>query len=315
MKALRFAFEAAVFRALLALARWTPRRALLALGGGLGRAAYVLDRRHRRVSLDNLRLAYPDETAAGIRRLARSSWRQIGRNVLDALNFPSFGAHSAGIDVHYEGLEYIREAYRQGRGVLLFSGHFGQWELTALLQGYLGLPLILITRPLDNPALERLLGGLRRRSGNRVVHKRNAVREMVKALRDGIGVAIVIDQDAGPEGVFVPFFGRLASTTPTLARMALRTGAAVIPTFSIPNPDGSYRAVYGPEVTVEKSGDIRTDTLRLTAACTSILESYVRSHPEHWLWMHRRWKTPAPAGSREALARALATVGQARIPH
>jgi KDO2-lipid IV(A) lauroyltransferase len=178
--------------------------------------------------------------------------------------------------------------------VLLFSGHFGQWELTALMQGFVGLPLILITRPLDNPALERMLADLRSRSGNRVVHKRNAVREMVKALREGIGVAIVIDQDALKDGLFVPFFGRLASTTPTLARIALRTGAAIVPTFSIPREDGTYRVVYGPEVDVRKTGDMDADAHRITAECTATIERWVRAYPEHWLWMHRRWKTPAP---------------------
>jgi KDO2-lipid IV(A) lauroyltransferase len=219
-----------------------------------------------------------------------------------------------GTTVHYEGLAHLQEAYARGRGVLLFSGHFGQWELTALLQGYLELPLVLITRPLDNPALERRLAVLRQRSGNRVIHKRSAVREMVKALRQGIGVAIVIDQDAGPDGVFVPFFGRMASTTPTLARIALRTGAAVIPTFSIPEPDGTYRAIYGPEVVIEKSGDSRIDTLRLTAACTATLETWVRRRPEHWLWMHRRWKTEAPEGTAASVARDLAVATPAGRP-
>jgi KDO2-lipid IV(A) lauroyltransferase len=163
------------------------------------------------------------------------------------------------------------------------------------MQGHLGLPLVLITRPLDNPALERLLAGVRSRSGNRVVHKRNAVREMVRALREGLGVAIVIDQDAGRDGLFVPFFGRPASTTPTLARIALRTGAAVVPSFSVPRDDGTYDVHYGPPVEVDRSDDIDADATRLTAACTAIIESWVRRHPEHWFWMHRRWKTAPPA--------------------
>jgi KDO2-lipid IV(A) lauroyltransferase len=162
------------------------------------------------------------------------------------------------------------------------------------MQGFVGLPLILITRALDNPTLEQLLAELRSRSGNRVVHKRKAVREMVKALREGLGVAIVIDQDALNDGVFVPFFDQLASTTPTLARIAIRTGAAIVPTFSVPEKDGSFRIVYGPEVEIGSTSDIEADSIRITAECTAIVEKWVRAYPQHWLWMHRRWKTPAP---------------------
>ena len=156
------------------------------------------------------------------------------------------------------------------------------------------LPLLLLARPLDNPSLERLFAELRCRSGNRVIYKRNALKAVVRALRAGEGVAIVIDQDARQGGIFVPFMGHLASTTPALARLALRTGAAVVPTFSLPRPDGTYRVVYEPAVRVHRGGDANDEVLRLTGACTAILERWVRDYPEHWLWMHRRWKTPPP---------------------
>jgi len=155
----------------------------------------------------------------------------------------------------------------------------------------------LVPRPLDNPGLERLLAGLRSRSGNRVVHKRNAIREMLRSLRAGRGVAIVIDQDALRDGVFAPFFDRLASTTPTLARLALRTGAAVIPTFCVPSADGGHRNTDEAPVEVERSGNLERDTVVLTAECTAIIERWIRAYPEHLSWMHRRWKTPPPVDS------------------
>jgi len=127
------------------------------------------------------------------------------------------------------------------------------------------------------------------------VHKRKAVREIVRALREGSGVAIVIDQDARDGGLFVPFFGRLASTTPTLARMALRTGAAIVPTFCVPQPDGTYRITYEPEVEVRSGVDVEAEAYRLTEVCTAVIEKWVRAYPEHWFWMHRRWKTRPPA--------------------
>jgi len=292
--------EAASVSAMTALAAWLPRNVLLAAGSAFGMLAYALDARHRRVTLDNLRLAYRDELPEReLRRIARGCWRHFARIGIDTLNFPRFSTDSIGSVVHYEGLTHIREAYRRGKGVLLFSGHYGHWELIALMQGHLGLPLVLVTRPLDNPVLETRLERLRGVSGNVILHRRGAVREMLKALRRGLGVAIVIDQDARRRGIFVPFFGRPSSTTPTLASLALKTGAAVVPVFSVPRPDGSYRVTYEPEVAIEDTGDPEADVHRITAHCTSIIERWVRLHPEIWLWMHRRWKTvPRAAGGR-----------------
>jgi len=295
MRNLRFAFEAVAFRALLAVAGLIPRRLLLALGSLAGTVAYVLNARHRRIAFDNLARAYGsdlDRRRAG--RIVRSCWRHFGRITFDILAFSRFGPDSVDRLVHYEGLEHIRAAYAKGKGVLLFSGHYGHWELVAMMQGYLGLPLALVARPLDNPRLEELLARLRGMSGNRIIHKRRAVREILRVLREGQGTAIVIDQDARNEGVFVPFFGIPASTTPTLALMTLRTGAPVVPTYSFPRPDGSYTVVYEPEIEVEPSGDHDADVIRITALCTARIEAWVRERPELWLWMHRRWKTVPP---------------------
>lgn len=289
---LRFRLEAAAFALLLLLARLLPRRALLGLGTLAGALRGVMDRSRRRVALANLERAFgPSLGRREARRILRACWRHFGRITFDTLYFPRLGPQAVGRIVHYRGLEHIRAAYARGRGVLLFSGHFGHWELVALMQGFLGLPLALVTRPLDNPYLERMLGELRSRSGNRVIHKRQAAGEMLQALRAGMGVALVIDQDARSRGIFVPFFGRLASTTPALALLALRTGAPVVPTFSIPQPDGSYLVVYEPEVTVPRSGDRMADVATLTRECTAIVERWVRERPDLWLWMHRRWKT------------------------
>jgi KDO2-lipid IV(A) lauroyltransferase len=294
---LRFFFETALFRTLLAISHLVPRPALLALGSAVGWLGYVFDARHRRIALDNLRLAYGDayDPSWG-RRTVKNCWRHFGRITADSMALYRIPEQRLRDIVDYEGLEHIRDAYAQGKGVLLFSGHFGHWELTAMMQGYLGLPLYLVARPLDNPELERLLARLRERSGNRIVHKRNAVREMLRAVREKKGVAIVIDQDARSDGVFVPFFGRPASTTPTLGLLALRTGAVVIPTFSVPTGKGRYRIVYEPAVEIPASGDRDRDVLELTARCTAIIEKWVRQYPEQWLWMHRRWKT-TPEGN------------------
>ncbi len=295
MNALRHRLEAIAFRALLGLAALVPRRWLLAFGAACGWLGYRIDGRHRRIALSNLRTVFGAEmTQDRARAIVRECWKHFGRITFDTLNFRRFSRDGIGKIVHYHGLEHIRDAYAKGKGVLLFSGHFGHWELIAMMQGFLDLPLALVARPLDNPHLESMLAELRGRSGNRIIHKRNAIREILKALREQIGVAIVLDQDAREAGVFVPFFGRPASTTPTLALVALRSGAAVVPTYSVPREDGSYDVYYEPELTVESTGDRDADVIRITAECTAIIEGWIRRHPELWLWMHRRWKTQPP---------------------
>lgn len=298
MRKLRFLIEAAIIGSVLGLARLLPRRVLLAMGSLAGRLAFVLDRRHTRIAVDNLRTAFgpslPDREA---RRIAKECWRHFGRILFDALWFPRMTAALLGRAVHQEGLDNLRRAWDRGKGVLLFTAHYGHWELAGLMQGFAGFPLAVVARPLDNPYLERMLSRLRTGSGNLIIHKRSAVREILRSLRSGISVALVIDQDAREAGVFVPFFGRPASTTPTLALVALRTGAPVVPVHTLPLPDGAWRVIYGPEIAVEETGDRDADVLRLTARCAEVVESWVRARPEIWLWMHRRWKTAPREGT------------------
>ena len=221
---------------MLAAARILPRRAMLAAGSMAGLLGWVLDGRHRRIAAENLEGALGDTLDAKARaRLQRACWRHFGRITVDSLCVLQLDPRAVPGLVEVEGIELAREAYARGHGVMLFSGHFGHWELAALVQAYLGLPMTLVTRPLDNPVLESMLARLRTRSGNTVVPKRSAVREMLQTLGAGGGVAIVIDQDARESGVFVPFFGRPASTTPTPATLALRTGAPLVAVVSRSN--------------------------------------------------------------------------------
>jgi Kdo2-lipid IVA lauroyltransferase/acyltransferase len=292
-KRARFALESALAATLLAAARVLPRRILLAIGAAAGSLAYTLDRKHTRVALENLEAAFGATMPPGERReVVRACWRHYGRITADAAAFHRLSIEDVGRRVRYEGLDVVRDAYAQGKGVLVISGHFGHWELTAYMQGLIGCPMLMITRSMENPRLERMLAAVRGGSGNPICPKERAVRELVKALARGIGVAVMIDQDARGAGIFVPFFGRPASTIPTVGMMHLRTGAPVVATFSYPEPGGRWRIVYEPVSFAGLTGDRDADVRAITAQTTALLERRVRERPELWLWMHRRWKTP-----------------------
>jgi KDO2-lipid IV(A) lauroyltransferase len=297
-KRIRFAVETAAAAALLGLARILPRPALAGVGAVIGEVAYRLDRKHTAVALSNLKVAFGDgarETER--RRIARACWHHYGRITAEAAAFPRLRPADIGTRIRYEGLDALKAAYAQGKGVLVISGHFGHWELTAYMQGFLGCPMLMITRSMENPRLEEMLARVRRGSGNVVCGKDRAVRELVRALASGMGVAVMIDQDARGSGIFVPFFGRPASTIPTVGMMHLRTGAPVVATFSYPERDGGWRIVYEPMTFPNLSGDRNADVRRITAETTALLERRIRERPELWMWMHRRFKTPPPAAA------------------
>jgi Kdo2-lipid IVA lauroyltransferase/acyltransferase len=296
-RAFRNRVEALLVRSVFACMRPLPRPKRLAVGRCLGRAFYYASPRHRKVALANLDLAFGESRSLqDKRRIARASFAHLGHLLCDSLAFGQVDPRHLEEIAVFEGLDHVRRAYARGRGVFVFSGHYGNWEMVALLQGYLGLPLAMVTRPLDNPYLETTLLRYRRLSGNEVIHKRGAAREILRAVRRGWGVAIVIDQNVrGEEGIFVDFFGAPASTTPALATLALKTEAPIVPVFGVPLPDGRYRIRYLPEVDFRRTGNTRSDIQALTQRCTRIIEEAVRSEPEFWVWMHRRWRTRPPS--------------------
>ncbi len=269
----------------------------LALGRGVGRLAFALDRRHGRVALDNLRAAYPDAPEQWHRRTARRSFENLGRLLVEVL----LGGREPRLlerRLEVEGVEHLHAAGAGPLGYFTLSAHFGNWEWIALLQGANGYPMWMVTRPLDNPLLERWLAGNRESTGNRVVHKRNALRELVKGLRAGKGIAFLIDQNFGEAGaIYVPFFGRLAATTPALGSLAVRLGVPILPVFAYPRDDGTYRVVYEEPIVPPSTGDPQTDAVAVTELATRRVEAAIRRAPHAWFWMHRRWRSHPPGTS------------------
>jgi Kdo2-lipid IVA lauroyltransferase/acyltransferase len=287
----RWFLEVAAVRGLALLLALLPLGGRLAVGRALGRLFYALDRRHRTVALENLAAAYPSKDPAWCEGVARGSFEHLGRLLVEILGQGPHVAETLPLCA-IEGWDWLKKVEGEGRGYFLLSGHFGNWERIAHLQGALSSPLWMVARPLDNPYLEAFFARRRGSTGNRVVYKRNAIREVAKGLKAGKGIAFVIDQNFGEPGrVFVPFFGRPAATTPALGRLAVRFDAPVLPVFSYPEPGGRYRIVYGPPLQIPDTGDAEADALEVTAQATARIEEAVRACPTAWFWMHRRWRT------------------------
>lgn len=297
MKA-RFYFERLLFACALFVARILPRRVVLFAGKCFGRLAWALDARHRTTALENIAQAFPNLEERSRRAIILRCYEFFGTYLFDMLTFfPKFQSERMD-DFEYEGLENLEEAYRRKKGVILCTGHFGAWELMGLAHGFKGFPMAVIARTLDNPYLQQLLDTLRRSTGNLVIDKKQGFRPMLKALKEGKGIAILIDQNViTDDRIFVEFFGRVASTTPAVGLLKLRTDAAVLPAFALPLGRGRYRFSYGRPLDIPLTGDRKTDVVRITQEYTKAIEEQIRLHPEYWLWMHRRWKTrPAESG-------------------
>jgi KDO2-lipid IV(A) lauroyltransferase len=219
----------------------------------------------------------------------------FGRLLVVLLKFATMTPDEMLACVEFDGEERVINAHAHGRGVLLFTGHFGFWEINALVHALTIKPMAVLARPLDNPLLHDLLESVRRKTGNTVFYRKGAIRRVLRALDSNQAVAFLIDQHMqAADAVYVDFFNRPAATTSALAALALRTGAPVVPVFALPLPGGRFRMVYEHAVD-PPSADDEHAIRQFTQRCTDVLEMYVRRYPELWLWMHRRWRD-VPAG-------------------
>ena len=292
---MRHRLEYLIVRLLIALVRVMPGPLVRAGGTILGLALYGIDRGHRRIAQRNLTTAFPTRRPAERRAIARAAFAHFGRLLFELLRFGTLSPAKMLARVEFDGEERSRLAYAQGRGVLFVTGHFGFWELQAMVHALRVEPVSILARALDNPHLDRLLERIRQRTGNTVVYRRGTIRRVMRTLQAGHGVAVLIDQHiVSRDAIYVDFFDRPAATTSAVAALALRTGAPVVPVFALPLGGGRYRMIY--EHPIEPPRADSTDAVReLTQRCTDVLEMYVRRHPELWLWMHRRWRDNGPA--------------------
>lgn len=296
----RHRLELAVFRLATGALALFPKGAGSRIGRHAARLVLRFSGRRRRILLDNLARAFPEKSGAEIRRIARDSVENLGAAFFEFLQVSRWSVEDLKARVAYEGIENLEAARARGKGVILLSAHFGSWELGALAAGLLGQPICPVGRPLDNPLLEAEVARRRTRFGNRVIAKRDALREMLRAMRQGQTVAILLDQNVLPEeGIFVPFFGRDAATTPSVALVQRKTGAAVVPVFTWPEGGGRYRLAFEKPIFAEEfffpEGGRAEQVRRATARYAEVTEEAIRKQPAAWLWLHNRWKT-RPAG-------------------
>ena len=291
-------FEYAGLRLLMSLTRRLPPSPAAWLGDRLGDLAFHVIGTRRALVMEHLDRVFGDSgDADATRAMARSVYRQLGRTAVEHARVLSRGTTDVRDRLTVSGEEHIDQARSSGRGVILVTGHFGYWELLGATVAGLGHPITVVAKDLHNPAVNRLVRAGRERLGMAVTTMDSAPAAILRALRRNECVGLLADQDAGPGGVFVDFLGLPASTYQGPALFALRTGAPIVPCFIIRSGAERHRVRFEAPIEAVPSGDETADIAKITQAYTDVLARYVLDYPDHWFWVHRRWKTRAPAVS------------------
>lgn len=268
------------------------RKLCLSLGQTLGLAFYYLDKRHRLIALSNLKIAFGKELPPSeLKRIARNSFMHFGKTFMDIIKLPHLGEEKRNALINVEGEENLLKALREKKGALLFSAHYGSWEIAPFFLAKKG-KLSVIARPLDNKLLEKELLKLRTSQGSHVIYKHQATKKILISLRAREMVAFLIDQNVlRQQAVFVDFFGKKAATTPSLASFSLRTKSPLIPVFCYPTSSHAYHLKIFSPLSITLGGNYNQEVLKITQICTKIIETQIRKNPDYWFWFHNRWKT------------------------
>ena len=268
-----------------------PRPATLALGSRLGALMFWLAPRQRELVYQQLRcsLDLPDERR--IRAIAKQCFENLGKTVLEFMQFPRLNAKQIQQYVSFEGIQHAEQALAQGKGAIILTGHFGNWELLAASISATIAPLTPIVRKLRSPRLDALVSSYREQAGYATIDRDTGIRHALRCLKRNELLGIVADVDTSVSGVFVDFFGQPAYTPYSPVAIALKTGAAILPTFIVRQSDGSHRAIIEPPLVLQRTDVKEKDLVINTQKFTKIIESYIRRYPTQWIWMHRRWKT------------------------
>jgi len=273
-----------------------PRSLSRQLGTIIGALAYRFLGRLRGTGRRNLDLAFPELSASQKERILKDCYRNLGWQLAEFCHMPRYTRENSAGFLRCQGLEHYLQARDAGRGVLIVTGHLGAWELSSFYHSLMGYPMSMVIRRLDNALLDRFVNRIRCLHGNRVLHKDDFARGLIAATRRGETVGILMDTNmTPPQGIFVDYFNRRACTASGLARVAARTGAAVLPGFMVwEREEQAYVLRFGEPLAMRNTGNPEADVQANTQLCTSAIESWVRRYPDQWLWVHRRWKTRPP---------------------
>jgi KDO2-lipid IV(A) lauroyltransferase len=274
-----------------------PARLARATGAAVARMLLAVTPRLRKTAEFNLRLAFPEWSDARRQATLVGMTRSLGWMAAEFARMPRYTPENIGKVIVLDGQENFLAGQRRGKGVLFLTAHLGAWELSSYAHALYGHSLHYMARPLDNARLDALVNRYRGLSGNRPIFKNESARAMLKVLKDAGTVGILADQNTMPEeSVFVDFFGTPASTSAGIARVALHTGAAVVPGYAVWDPGlGKYRLRFEAPLELVRTGDTERDILENTKRFAKVTEEIIRKYPEQWVWIHARWKT-RPAG-------------------
>lgn len=270
---------------------WSVRRGV---GTVIGQVCWPLvPAKRRRMAVDNISrsLGIDEHEAAA---LAKASAIRFGPMFMEVLHTPKLTKDNINQYVTLTGAEHLWGALALGRGAVLATAHSGNWELLGAALAMHGFPLVAVVQRQTNAAMDTFINEYRTKAGMHVTYKQG-VREMVKLLGAGKIIGLLMDQDNHHDGVFVEFFGRLASTPQGAAALARLNNAPIVPAFITENADGTHTAILHPPVMVKKTADRAQDIKITTQQLTKIIENHIRKHPHEWFWLHNRWKTAPPA--------------------
>lgn len=270
-----------------------PRPVARSLAVAVTRILYALLPKLRKTAELNLRIAFPDWSGPQRKVIIRGMLRNLGWMAAEFARFPKYSKQNIESMVVLDGHESFLEGQRRGKGVLYLTGHIGAWELSSFAHALYGFPLHYMARPIENGKIDALVNGYRRLSGNQPIFKNESARATLQILKGAGTIGILADQNTMPEeSVFVDFFRKPASATTGIARLALRTDAAVVPGYAVWDEGiHKYRLRFEPPVELIRTGDEERDVLENTQKFTKVLEEIIRRYPDQWIWVHGRWNT------------------------
>ena len=281
-----------LLKAMIALSGAVPRERWLQFCGRLGSAAWYFAGRSRRRTLTHLSIAYPEKSRKEVKALAHRNFVMIGKNggeILRSSQVKDLASLEEFLVTH--GIEHFERAHAEGKGVIFLTCHLGAFDLQVTNMAMRGLNPHIIGTPLKDPRLTNLLWNYRNLHGAIAIARGKETFKMLKVLKSGGSVALLIDQDTKVKKVFVNFFGRPAATPVGAAVLALKTGAAVVPTYIYLGDDGLQHMHILPRIPMTVTGNEEEDVRNNTQVMTNFIEDVVRQHPDQWVWMHRRWRT------------------------